>query len=170
MNNLFVAALDCLLCADPPRKAQLSADAARRAFAGEFDFDPAGCEPPRPLPEPGRPDRPHLVHPRHLVPRVLEARGLDVTPGMIARLEAVGDRETVAILRVILEDEVGHVAAGSRWFAYACDRDGLDPDRTFATLVAQHAPGVLRAPFNLEARARAGFSPAEIEALMPVSA
>src|SRR5437016_5385836 len=92
MNNLFVAALDCLLCADPPRKARLSADTARRALAGELDFDPSNCAAPRALPEPGRPDRPHLVHPRQLAQRKL------TTPlGRAALIHAVAHIEFNAI-------------------------------------------------------------------------
>jgi uncharacterized ferritin-like protein (DUF455 family) len=97
-----------------------------------------------------------------LVPRVLEARGLDVTPGMITRLHAVGDTQTVAILDLILREEVAHVAAGSRWFAWCCARAGVDPDTTFADLIAQHVRGAIKGPFNLQARLEAGFTAAEL--------
>ncbi len=103
-----------------------------------------------------------------LVPRVLEARGLDVTPGMIARLRAVGDLSTVEILDTILCEEIAHVAAGSRWFAWCCEREGYDPEATFAGLIDRYAPGALKGPFNTAARLAAGFSSAEmarIEAL-----
>ncbi|MGA9335472.1 MAG: ferritin-like domain-containing protein [Rudaea sp.] len=103
-----------------------------------------------------------------LVPRVLEARGLDVTPGMIARLRAVGDLRTVEILETILREEIAHVAAGSRWFAWCCAREHCEPDATFAALIDRHAPGALKGPFNTHARLAAGFSIAEmarIEAL-----
>jgi uncharacterized ferritin-like protein (DUF455 family) len=100
-----------------------------------------------------------------LVPRVLEARGLDVTPGMIARLRAVGDAATVAILEVILREEVAHVAAGSRWFAWCCERAGRDAQATFAQLIALHARGSLKGPFNIEARLAAGFSAQELARL-----
>ena len=100
-----------------------------------------------------------------LVPRVLEARGLDVTPGMIVRLRTVGDDATAAILEVILREEVAHVAAGSRWFRWCCERDGIDPDMEFARLVALHARGSVRGPFNLDAREAAGFSAAELDSL-----
>ncbi len=66
-----------------------------------------------------------------LVPRVLEARGLDVTPGMIERLLKAGDNDTVEILRVILRDEIGHVAIGSRWFKFCCKNKGLNPEANF---------------------------------------
>ncbi|HMM58144.1 MAG: DUF455 family protein [Xanthomonadales bacterium PRO7] len=97
-----------------------------------------------------------------LVPRVLEARGLDVTPGMIARLRDVGDAASAAILEIILREEVAHVAAGSRWFAHLCALEGRDPDATFAALVAEHVRGAIKGPFNLDARLAAGFSAAEL--------
>jgi len=100
-----------------------------------------------------------------LVPRVLEARGLDVTPGMIDRLSAVGDTDTVAALEVILAEEVRHVAIGTRWFRYCCEQDGLDPLDTFLDLLKSHFPGSLRGPFNLKARYEAGFSEQEMAAL-----
>ncbi|HKE47768.1 MAG TPA: ferritin-like domain-containing protein [Rhodanobacteraceae bacterium] len=105
-----------------------------------------------------------------LVPRVLEARGLDVTPGMIARLRGAGDAATVAILEAILREEVAHVAAGSRWFAWCCEREGLDPQATFEHLLRQHLRGGLRGPFNEEARLRAGFSAAELARLGELAA
>lgn len=100
-----------------------------------------------------------------LVPRVLEARGLDVTPGMIARLRDVGDAASAEILEVILREEVAHVAAGSRWFAHCCAREGLDPDTTFAALIAEHVRGAIKGPFNVDARLAAGFSRAELARL-----
>jgi uncharacterized ferritin-like protein (DUF455 family) len=100
-----------------------------------------------------------------LVPRVLEARGLDVTPGMIARLRAVGDQQTARILEVILDEEVAHVAAGSRWFAWCCETAGCDAQSTFNELLAKHLRGSLRGPFNTEARLRAGFSTLEMQQL-----
>lgn len=100
-----------------------------------------------------------------LVPRVLEARGLDVTPAMIDRLTAIGDMDTVAILDVILREEVAHVAAGSHWFRWCCEREGVDPASTFDALVAAHARGSVRKPFNLAARAAAGFDGVEMQAL-----
>jgi uncharacterized ferritin-like protein (DUF455 family) len=100
-----------------------------------------------------------------LVPRVLEARGLDVTPGMIERLRSVGDTDTVAALEVILEEEVGHVAIGTRWFRFCCKRDGLEPGVTFLKLLRDHYPRLPRGPFNLDARFAAGFSRQEMDAL-----
>jgi uncharacterized ferritin-like protein (DUF455 family) len=99
-----------------------------------------------------------------LVPRVLEARGLDVTPAMRARFAAAGDAETAAILDVILADEVGHVAVGDRWFRHLCRVRDLAPEATFAELLAQAGIAV-RPPLNLGARRAAGFSEAELEAL-----
>ncbi|TWI00954.1 uncharacterized ferritin-like protein (DUF455 family) [Luteimonas cucumeris] len=100
-----------------------------------------------------------------LVPRVLEARGLDVTPGMIVKLRALGDDATVEILEVILREEVAHVAAGSHWFRWFCARDGVDPEPRFRELLAQYARSVLRSPFNVDARSAAGFSAEELAAL-----
>ena len=100
-----------------------------------------------------------------LVPRVLEARGLDVTPGMIVKLRQLGDDATADILAVILRDEVAHVAAGSRWFRWHCERAGVDPRDTFQALLREHARDVLHGPFNLEARAAAGFDADELAAL-----
>lgn len=99
-----------------------------------------------------------------LVPRVLEARGLDVSPGMIDRFAAVGDEASAAALRVILRDEVGHVAVGSRWFAHLCAVRGLDPEPTFAALLAEEGVRVVP-PCNVEARLRAGFTADELERL-----
>jgi len=101
-----------------------------------------------------------------LVPRVLEARGLDVTPGMIKRLEQVGDVETIAILEIILSEEIGHVAIGSRWFNYCCEIKGVEPDLTFRELLKQYMGGGLRGPLHSEARLQAGFSQAELEQLV----
>jgi uncharacterized ferritin-like protein (DUF455 family) len=100
-----------------------------------------------------------------LVPRVLEARGLDVTPGMIAKLRNLGDEATVAILEVILREEVAHVAAGSRWYRWHCERAGVDPAARFRELLHEYAGGVLHGPFNLPARLAAGFDQAELDQL-----
>lgn len=100
-----------------------------------------------------------------LVPRVLEARGLDVTPGMIERLRNLGDTRTVAILEVILREEVAHVAAGTRWYHHCCERDGIDPVETFFQLLRDYMGVSLRGPFNLPARREAGFVEAELDRL-----
>lgn len=103
-----------------------------------------------------------------LVPRVLEARGLDVTPGMIKRLQGHGDNATVEILKIIFEQEIGHVAIGSRWFNYACELENVSPEETFQDLLKEYMSGELRGPFELEARKKAGFSCAELEALQNI--
>lgn len=100
-----------------------------------------------------------------LVPRVLEARGLDVTPPMIERFEAAGDPETAARLAVILRDEVGHVAVGSRWFRRLCEARGLDPAPHYFELLERHLRGGVRCPLNVAARRQAGFDDAELDRL-----
>lgn len=100
-----------------------------------------------------------------LVPRVLEARGLDVTPGMIERLTSAGDHETVRILRIILEEEVRHVEIGSHWFRICCDQRGLEPEETFLSLLKEYFAGTLRGPFNMAARMQAGFTQREMDAI-----
>ncbi len=100
-----------------------------------------------------------------LVPCLLEARGLDVTPGMIERLRSVGDLETVAILERILREEEAHVAAGVRWFRWTCEQRGLDVRDTFRTLLEQAGIGVVQGPFNLDSRRRAGFDQAVLDDL-----
>ncbi|KAA9133310.1 ferritin-like domain-containing protein [Marinihelvus fidelis] len=100
-----------------------------------------------------------------LVPRVLEARGLDVTPGMIERLREAGDDPTIAALEVILEEEVRHVEIGSRWFDWCCGQAGVDPETTFLHLLRTKFAGRVKGPFNVPARMRAGFSERELAAL-----
>ncbi len=92
-----------------------------------------------------------------VVPLVLEARGLDVTPGLIAKLAAAGDREGVAALEVIYQDEIAHVAAGKRWFDWLCACRGLAPEAAWRDLVARHFKGTIKPPFNAEARLAAGL-------------
>ncbi|QMU61329.1 MAG: DUF455 family protein [Gammaproteobacteria bacterium] len=103
-----------------------------------------------------------------LVPRVLEARGLDVTPGMIKRLQGHGDTATVEILKIIFEQEIGHVAIGSQWFNYACSLENKLPEETFQELLKEYMSGELRGPFEIEARKKAGFSDLELQALQNV--
>jgi uncharacterized ferritin-like protein (DUF455 family) len=100
-----------------------------------------------------------------LVPRVMEARGLDVTPGMIIRLRSAGDEQTVTILETILQEEVRHVAIGSRWFRHCCQQAKLPVEETFVDLLKQHFQGQLRGPFNEPARLEAGFSEQELNRL-----
>ena len=100
-----------------------------------------------------------------LVPRVLEARGLDVTPGMISKLSQVGDDETVNLLEVILAEEEAHVTIGTRWFRYCCDLKGLDADKTFDELLHSYFSPPPPGPYNMPARRRAGFSEVELARL-----
>ncbi len=93
-----------------------------------------------------------------IVPLVLEARGLDVTPAMIARLDRLGDGDSAAVLRRIYDDEIGHVATGMRWFEFLCARDTLPPAETYHALVRRYFKGALKPPFNDAARAAAGFA------------
>ena len=94
-----------------------------------------------------------------VVPMVLEARGLDVTPGMIAVFEKAGETAAVAALQTIYSEEVAHVAYGSKWFNWLCGRDGTDPKEVFHTLVRRYFHGGLKPPFNEEKRAEAGLPP-----------
>jgi uncharacterized ferritin-like protein (DUF455 family) len=100
-----------------------------------------------------------------LVPRTLEARGLDATPPMQAKLAQAGDQRAVDILDVILRDEVGHVAIGNRWYRWLCARDGLDPIAHFEQLLVTHHAPRPKPPFNLDARRRAGFDAEELAQL-----
>jgi len=100
-----------------------------------------------------------------LVPRVMEARGLDVTPGIIERLRSAGDDKAVEILNIILRDEVGHVETGTRWFHYLCDERGLPRQETFEHLFTQYTRGRVRLPLHRSARQQAGFTEAELSYL-----
>lgn len=100
-----------------------------------------------------------------LVPRVLEARGLDVTPGMIERLRDVGDENTIAVLEIILQDEIGHVRIGSHWYRHCCESRGLEPEATFRDLLREVMKAPVRGPLYEEGRLLAGFSKDEIEQL-----
>ena len=100
-----------------------------------------------------------------LVPRTLEARGLDATPPMQAKLAQAGDQRAVEILGVILRDEIGHVAIGNRWYRWLCERDGLDPIAHFERLLVTHHAPRPKPPFNLDARRRAGFDDEELNRL-----
>ena len=94
-----------------------------------------------------------------VVPMVLEARGLDVTPGMIALFTKAGDTAAVSALETIYAEEVAHVAYGSKWFHFLCGRDNLDPKPLFHDLVRRYFHGPLKPPFNEEKRAEAGIAP-----------
>ena len=102
-----------------------------------------------------------------LVPRVLEARGLDVTPGMIKRLKGTGDHATVECLEIILQEEIRHVEIGSHWFRHLCALQSIEPDQHFLRLLREHLPG-MNTPanqLNLAARQQAGFSAHELAQL-----
>ncbi|WP_299636987.1 ferritin-like domain-containing protein [uncultured Ruegeria sp.] len=94
-----------------------------------------------------------------VVPMVLEARGLDVTPGMIEIFRKARAEQAIAALEVIYAEEVGHVAYGSKWFHFLCGRENADPKDVFHTLVRRYFHGVLKPPFNEEKRAEAGLPP-----------
>jgi len=111
----------------------------------------------------------HDIHARlAVVPLVLEARGLDVTPPMVEKLRAAGDHETADIFNIIYEDEKGHVAVGATWFRFLCNRNGLDPALTFNKLVSKHFRGHLKGPFNDRARCATGLTPLFYRNLSPV--
>ncbi len=95
-----------------------------------------------------------------VVPLVLEARGLDVTPDMMLRLDKAGDRESAAILQVIHDEEIGHVAVGHRWFEHCCREAGRDPVTAYHALVRKYFRGLIKPPFNHASRARAGLTEA----------
>jgi len=105
-----------------------------------------------------------------LVPRVLEARGLDVAPSMIHRLKQAGDTDSAGILDIIYHDEIEHVRIGNHWFLHVCRERGLEPTEVFADLLKQHTRGVLRGPYNAVARIQAGFTEEEMEALEQIEA
>lgn len=100
-----------------------------------------------------------------LVPRTLEARGLDASPQVRNKLASAGDLAAAAIVDVILRDEIGHVAVGNRWYRWCCAKRGLDPLAAWTHLVAQYSAPPLRGPFNLAARRAAGFTREELSLL-----
>ena len=100
-----------------------------------------------------------------LVPRTLEARGLDASPPVRDKLLSAGDKRGAEILSLILRDEIGHVATGNRWYRWLCTQRGLDPLATYTALTLQYSAPKLRGPFNLEARRAAGFDEDELAAL-----
>lgn len=104
-----------------------------------------------------------------VVPMVLEARGLDVTPAMIASLRRHGDEASAAILQMIHDDEIGHVAIGKRWFEHVCAHQGREPIGTWQTLVTTYFKGVLKRPFNYRSREAAGFAAAYYDPIAPAS-
>ncbi|ANJ66376.1 hypothetical protein A9404_02370 [Halothiobacillus diazotrophicus] len=105
-----------------------------------------------------------------LVPRVLEARGLDVTPAISEKLQAAGDTALVAILDVIYRDEIGHVEIGTRWFRHCAEARGVDPRTTFRDLLNEYMQGRIRGPYDEPGRLAAGFSPEEMADLKAMEA
>ena len=104
-----------------------------------------------------------------LVPRVLEARGLDVTPGMIDKLGKAGERQLVEILEIIHTEEIGHVRIGTRWFNYVCHQRGLSSHMMFTELLNDYMKGVIQGPFDQESRLKAGFTEEELQYLVKIS-
>ncbi|HCQ46485.1 MAG TPA: DUF455 domain-containing protein [Achromobacter sp.] len=100
-----------------------------------------------------------------LVPRTLEARGLDASPMIRNKLAGAGDAPSAAIVDIILRDEIGHVAIGNHWFKHLCAQSGLEPVACYTDLARRYDAPRLRGPFNLEARRAAGFDDAELAAL-----
>lgn len=105
-----------------------------------------------------------------LVPRTLEARGLDAAPPIRHKLASAGDPKSAAVLDIILRDEIGHVAIGNRWYRYVCGLRGLDPETAYDALAERFDAPRLRGPFNLPARQQAGFSEAELSRLLSLRA
>lgn len=103
-----------------------------------------------------------------LVPRLLEARGLDVSPAIREKLAVAGDMESAKVLDIILRDEIGHVAIGNRWFNEVCNNENREPIEAFETCLRDYTAPQPRSPFNFKARAQAGFSEDELAWLMQV--
>jgi uncharacterized ferritin-like protein (DUF455 family) len=97
-----------------------------------------------------------------LVPRTLEARGLDAIPPLRAKVAQAGDLAAAKILDRILQDEIGHVEIGNRWYGYLCEQRGLDPRTAYDELAARYKAPALKGPFNIEARRLAGFTETEL--------
>ncbi len=104
-----------------------------------------------------------------IIPLVLEARGLDITPPMIAKARDIGDEDTARCLDIIYRDEKNHVAFGAKWFRFLCDRQGIRPETAFHTFVRRHFRGALKPPFNDRARSEAGLTPGFYKPLAPLT-
>ena len=100
-----------------------------------------------------------------LVPRTMEARGLDAVPAIRDRFKQIKDARVVEILEIILRDEIGHVAIGNRWFNYLCDQENLPAISTYKALARKYHAPILRGPFNIEGRRQAGFTSEELDLL-----
>lgn len=92
-----------------------------------------------------------------IVPLVLEARGLDVTPAIISRIEKAQDTASAEVLRIIYDEEINHVYAGQKWFNYLCKKEKIEPKQHYQDMVRQYFKGQIKPPFNTEARTKAGF-------------
>ncbi|MBP9721876.1 MAG: ferritin-like domain-containing protein [Gammaproteobacteria bacterium] len=104
-----------------------------------------------------------------LVPRIMEARGLDVTPLIIEKFKLIKDYKAVEILNVILDEEVGHVAIGNYWYNYLCIERNLNPVETFKQLIIKHASSQVKPPFDYNNRIKSGFTSADLEMLIALS-
>ena len=100
-----------------------------------------------------------------LVPRTMEARGLDAVPAIRNRFQQIKDAKVVEILDIILRDEIAHVSIGNKWFNFLCDQESLSPISTYKTLARKYRAPILRGPFNLEGRKQAGFTSEELDLL-----
>jgi len=105
-----------------------------------------------------------------LVPRVFEARGLDVSPSIIEKFRLIGDNKAVEILEIILRDEIGHVKTGTRWFNYLCDQRNLPHEETFIKLVNEYLKGSIILPLQRGFRQKAGFTDNELNLLEGLAA
>lgn len=101
-----------------------------------------------------------------LVPRLLEARGLDVSPAIRKKLAEVQDQESAQVLDIILRDEIGHVAIGNHWFNFLCDQQNANPIAMFEQCLVEYQAPSPRSPFNFDAREQAGFTPDELNWLL----
>ena len=104
-----------------------------------------------------------------LVPRTMEARGLDAVPAIRDRFKQIKDAKAVEILEIILHDEIGHVFIGNRWFNFLCGNSGLSPVITYRELAKKYEAPTLRGPFNFVARQQAGFTAEELDLLRSLS-
>jgi uncharacterized ferritin-like protein (DUF455 family) len=104
-----------------------------------------------------------------LVPRTMEARGLDAVPGIRDRFKQIKDAKAVEILEIILNDEIGHVLIGNRWFNFLCAGENLSPITTYRELARKYHAPTLKGPFNFEARKQAGFTSEELSLLESLS-
>ena len=103
-----------------------------------------------------------------VVPRIMEARGLDVTPDLINRFRKIKDHKIVSILELILEEEIGHVSIGTKWYRYFCEKLSQDPEEKFKQIINEYLPSNKTSNINYEARLTAGFSQSELDYIASV--